>query len=263
MKKILLSGSLLVFLVAGTSAQHQSIGGYNVYYGDLHNHSSVSDGTGTPSTAYNYAKNVAHLDFFALTDHSGSISSAEWTDIQTQANAYNQDGVFTAFYGFEWTSGGNYGHIGILNTGDYCTTNSPTSTFEGLVSWLASRPEGFAFFCHPGRENGNGLEFNHFATTPSEGFVGMELWNNDDAYTDYYYNDGYYTNDNNIVVKLKDNKTYMSWDQIAEAEFNGIPPMTDVNYKEANFERLMTFTILKLTQESGQNFGINIEDWDI
>ena len=73
----------------------------------------------------------------------------------------------------------------------------------------------------------------------------------------------YYTNDNNIVVKLKDNKTYMSREQIEEAEFNGIPPMTDVNYKEANFERLMTFTILKLTEESGQNFGINIEDWDI
>ena len=73
----------------------------------------------------------------------------------------------------------------------------------------------------------------------------------------------YYTDDEGMVVKLKDNKTYMSWEQIEEAEFNGIPPMTDVNYKEANFERLMTFTILKLTQESGQNFGINIEDWDV
>lgn len=73
----------------------------------------------------------------------------------------------------------------------------------------------------------------------------------------------YYTDDEGIVVKLKDNRTYMTWDQIAEVEFNGIPPMTDVNYKEANFERLREFTILKLTQESGQNFGINIEDWDL
>lgn len=73
----------------------------------------------------------------------------------------------------------------------------------------------------------------------------------------------YYIDDEGMVVKLKDNKTYMSWEQIEEAEFNGIPTMTDVNYKEANFERLMTFTILKLTEESGQNFGINIEDWDI
>jgi hypothetical protein len=73
----------------------------------------------------------------------------------------------------------------------------------------------------------------------------------------------YYTNDNNMVVKLKDNKTYMSWDEIQEVEFNALQPMTDVNYKEANFERLMSFTILKLTEESGQNFGINIEDWDV
>jgi hypothetical protein len=73
----------------------------------------------------------------------------------------------------------------------------------------------------------------------------------------------YYTNDNNIVVKLKDNKTYMSWDDIQEVEFNVLQPMADVNYKEANFERLMQFTILRLTQESGQNFGINIEDWDV
>ena len=73
----------------------------------------------------------------------------------------------------------------------------------------------------------------------------------------------YYTNNDGIVIKLKDNATYMTWEQIEEAEFNGMSPMTDVNYKEANFERLMSFTILKLTEESGKNFGINIEDWDI
>lgn len=73
----------------------------------------------------------------------------------------------------------------------------------------------------------------------------------------------YYTNNEGMVVKLKDNRTYMSWDAIQEVEFNVLQPMTDVNYKEANFERLMSFTILRLTQESGQNFGINIEDWDI
>lgn len=73
----------------------------------------------------------------------------------------------------------------------------------------------------------------------------------------------YYTNNEGMVVKLKDNKTYMSWDDIQEVEFNVLQPMTDVNYKEANFERLMSFTVLRLTQESGQNFGINIEDWDI
>jgi len=73
----------------------------------------------------------------------------------------------------------------------------------------------------------------------------------------------YYINNDGMVVKLKDNKTYMSWDDIQEVEFNVLQPMTDVNYKEANFQRLMEFTILRLTQESGQNFGINLEDWDL
>jgi hypothetical protein len=33
-------------------------------------------------TAYSYAKNTAKLDFFSLADHSGSISSTDWTDIK-------------------------------------------------------------------------------------------------------------------------------------------------------------------------------------
>lgn len=73
----------------------------------------------------------------------------------------------------------------------------------------------------------------------------------------------YYTNNEGNIVKLKDNKTYISWQQIEEAEFNSLKPMTDVNYKEANFERLKEFVVLKLTEESGKNFGILIEDWDI
>ncbi len=197
MNKKLLFGVFLSLLVAEASAQHQTIGGYNVYYGDLHNHSEVSDGTGTPATAYNYAKYTAHLDFFGLSDHSGSISSTEWTDIKNQANTFNQDGVFTAFYGFEWTSSGAYGHVAVINTDDYCSTSSPTNTFEGLVTWLASRPDGIAFFNHPGREDNSGLEFNHFTTAPSNQFVGMELWNKGDGFNIYYYNDGYYTGDNN------------------------------------------------------------------
>lgn len=73
----------------------------------------------------------------------------------------------------------------------------------------------------------------------------------------------YYTNDEGVVTKLKDNRTYLSWDEIQGAELSLLQPMTNINYKEANFQRLREFIILRLTQESGQNFGINIEDWDI
>lgn len=173
-----------------------SIGGYNVYYGTLHNHSNVSDGQGTPADAYNYAKNTSHLDFFSLADHSGSITSTEWDAIKAAANTYNQDGSFAAFWGFEWSSSGSYGHVAVINTEDYCTTASPTNTFTALCDWLNTR-ECVAFFNHPGRENSSGNEFNHFSTTPSTKLVGMELWNKTDGFTDYYYNDGYYAGDGN------------------------------------------------------------------
>ena len=184
-------------MAAGSSAQHPVIGGYNVYYGSLHNHSTVSGATGTPATAYNYAKNTGKLDFFGLADHSNQIDLTEWADVIAQANTYTQDGVFVGFYGFEWSSGGNYGHVAVVNTDDYCSTTSPTNTFASLVTWLASRPNGIAFCNHPGREDDKALEFSHFTTTPSNQVVGMELWNKGVGFSTYYYNDGYYLNDNN------------------------------------------------------------------
>jgi hypothetical protein len=157
----------------------------------------VSDGTGTPAEAYNYAKDTAHLDFFGLADHSNLISPVEWADVINQANLFNEDGIFTTFYGFEWSSHGKYGHVAVINTDDYCSTDSLTEPFTGLVTWLESRPNGIAFFNHPGLDNDLGLEFEHFTTTPSNQFVGMELWNKKTGFSGFYYKEGYYTNDNN------------------------------------------------------------------
>jgi hypothetical protein len=41
---------------------------YNIYFGYLHAHTGVSDGSGTPREAYAQAK-IAGLDFFGLSDH--------------------------------------------------------------------------------------------------------------------------------------------------------------------------------------------------
>jgi hypothetical protein len=98
LKRILFaSGLVVVTMVTLKLSAQVSIGGYNVYFGTIHNHCNISDGTGTPDAAYNYAKKTSQLDFFSLADHSGSIVAAEWTAMQTTANAYNEDDVFTAF----------------------------------------------------------------------------------------------------------------------------------------------------------------------
>ena len=42
----------------------------NLYAGELHGHTLDSDGQGTITEAYTYARDVAGLDFFSITDHS-------------------------------------------------------------------------------------------------------------------------------------------------------------------------------------------------
>jgi len=75
-------------------AQHPSIGGYHVYYGNLHNHTSYSDGAGTPYQAYSYAKDISGLDFLGLADHADYLTAAEWADTKAQANSSSADGIF-------------------------------------------------------------------------------------------------------------------------------------------------------------------------
>ena len=189
--------SIRVLLLTGLSALSSvvmaasSIGNWNVYYGHLHNHTTVSDGSGSLDEAYSHARDEGGLDFFSTADHSEQISSSEWNNTKNVANSYNQDGVFTTFYAFEWSSGG-HGHVTIVNTDDYCHSNqSSTNTFNELMTWLSSR-DTVAFFNHPGRESN---AFNHYEGTVSDKFVGMELWNKTDGFSRYYYNDGFHSND--------------------------------------------------------------------
>jgi hypothetical protein len=55
---------LALVVAVGANGASPSIGGYNVYFGQFHSHTSVSDGKGTPSEAYQYARDTAGLDFF-------------------------------------------------------------------------------------------------------------------------------------------------------------------------------------------------------
>lgn len=64
------------------------------------------------------------------------------------------------------------------------------------------------------------------------------------------------------IVKLKDNRTILSWDVIAYVESQALQSMDGVNYQSANYQRLREFTQIQLQQESGQNFEIQFNDWD-
>lgn len=181
----------LILLTNYAQAQHPTIGGYKVYYGHLHNHTAYSDGTGTPKQAYIYARDTANLDFFGLADHSNQLSAEEWSDTKNQANAHNTDGVFTSFYGFEWSDW--TGHISIINP-DTFTTETETSSVNALLNWIGTQ-DIVAFFNHPNKYGTHGLYSYNSSITPNLKFVGMELWNSYDGFWMHYYDQGLNTND--------------------------------------------------------------------
>ncbi|MEE2672316.1 MAG: DUF3604 domain-containing protein [Myxococcota bacterium] len=81
-----------------------------VLWADLHGHSHLSDGTGTPSDFYDYARSVAALDVAALTDHDHwglrflDANPEMWSQIRAAAKDNYEPGRFVTLLGYEWTS---------------------------------------------------------------------------------------------------------------------------------------------------------------
>jgi hypothetical protein len=87
---------------------------YHCYWGDLHAHTSYSDGAGLPKDAYEYARAKAGLDFFAVTDHSPLLTFDEYKDVIAQAEANYQPGRFVTLWGVEATEAA--GHLNFYMT---------------------------------------------------------------------------------------------------------------------------------------------------
>ena len=157
-------------------------GSYRIFFGNLHAHTSISDGEGRPADAFAYARDVAGLDFMAVTDHAEQIMPSEWDEIVSSANHFNQDGEYVAIYGFEFAD---------VLQGHICVWNSSTNLYNLFLSefydWIVLHPEAVAGFNHPGEQAGC---FNNFAFVNDETdqrIVGIECFNKDmDSYQTYF-----------------------------------------------------------------------------
>jgi len=160
------------------------VGGEKVYFGQIHSHSNLSDGVGEVEEAYRYARDVAGLDFFAVTDHSNSFegtnsinpatidldthnaTNAIWQrGLAAAASAYRED--FISFYGYEMTWSGGPGHINTFNTGGFVSRQNSALNAKtndaGLRAYyelLTRHPDSISMFNHPGTTFGT---FNNFA----------------------------------------------------------------------------------------------------
>lgn len=98
----------------------------NVYFGNLHAHTSLSDGVDGPEDAFEHARDRAHLDFMALTEHnhaqagkiatnSALYSGSGADSLISIANRITENGEFVALYGQEFSTIGAGNHVNVID----------------------------------------------------------------------------------------------------------------------------------------------------
>ena len=81
-----------------------------ILWADLHGHTNLTDGTGTPEDYFVYARDVAGLDVVSLTDHDHwgmlkiDATPDMWDRIKGATRAAHAPGSFVTLLGYEWTS---------------------------------------------------------------------------------------------------------------------------------------------------------------
>lgn len=180
---------------------------WNVYFGQLHAHTNLSDGTGSVEEAFDYASKVENLDFFAVTDHSDSFNNADagaiGADGRTistgwaagkQAAASVTNGNFVGLFGFEmtWQEDKQLGHISTFNTPGWQTRdqedfeNVPTA-LEHYYKALTTVPGSVSQFNHPDIIHGDFERFDHYSPEYDEAISLLEIAGEDGVVDCAYY----------------------------------------------------------------------------
>lgn len=140
---------------------------YNFYYGVPHSHTSYSDGKGTPTEAYEHARNMG-LDFLIITDHLGRLFNSEidwdnqilkdgkmyskWQMISIESDAINKKyNDFLALIGFEIRTK-IWGHLNVINSKNIINKKRG-KLIEELYDWLKTQYNIVVSLNHPSRSS--------------------------------------------------------------------------------------------------------------
>ncbi|MBQ5667268.1 MAG: CehA/McbA family metallohydrolase, partial [Oscillospiraceae bacterium] len=172
---------------------------YELYFGQLHSHTTYSDGSGSLESALAYIAGLpesANVDFVAFTDHSNyfdgssagttanpegalydmslasSVSQGLWNTYKNTIAEFNaSQGEVIAIGGFEMTWSGGPGHMNTFNTPGIVSRNNTTlnnkTADAGMKAYYAllSQSEGadsISQFNHPGATFGTFSDFAYW-----------------------------------------------------------------------------------------------------
>src|ERR1700681_353439 len=88
-----------------------------IFWGDMHSHADHSfDAIGR--SPYDYARDVAALDFYALSEHAEWWSDGTWPWLRDRVRKLNDPGRFVTILGYEATFGHPWGHHNVYFRSD-------------------------------------------------------------------------------------------------------------------------------------------------
>jgi predicted metal-dependent phosphoesterase TrpH len=161
------------------------------FYGNLHAHTSYSDGKSTPDSAFAYARDMAQLQVEALTEHNNytdkSITPAQYQNLRLVADTFTIDGQYVALAGQEigiWSSNG-FGHINIFEAPELLAyiPGNLLGTYQAIIDM------GYpAMFNHPtpGPYNCPNFANLHYYPDYSQAMYLLEVMNSDYNYENAY-----------------------------------------------------------------------------
>ena len=170
-------------------------GDYDPYWGNLHSHTSNSDGEEMPADAFLYARDTAGLDIMYVTDHLEQLyfiwepKFNRWANCNEAADEYNQDGTYVAGCGYEYGSGfrlpffQSTGHNNVF----FCDYLMPIVQldFHNFYQSLVECESAIGQFNHPGDEEyQNWNHFEYFADVDNQ--MNLYEFNSDPAWDLYF-----------------------------------------------------------------------------
>ncbi len=189
---------------------------YNIYFGQMHSHTTYSDGAGTAKEAYDHVKSLDpdlyNMDFLFVTDHSNSFDDAggsktindvregtEWNEGKALAADATTD-QFVGAFGYEMTWSNGLGHINTFNSiGFQDRTQSAYTTYstalQNYYSMLKTTNGTISQFNHPGTTFGDFSDFAYYDEEIDQYITLIEVGNGEGAVgsSGYFPSYEYYT----------------------------------------------------------------------